>query len=220
MAELIAPKVVLWRHGQTDWNVVNRFQGHSDIPLNDVGHYQVNHAAKILAGMNPTRIISSDLIRAKQTAQALLDLTGLTLEVDPDLRETNGGKWEGKTGAENRAEDGVRFTQWLSGEDVAAGETGEKRSEVAARAMSAIERAVAGRNSVENETIVFVTHGGAARCLVGSMLNLPFDSWASLGGLSNACWSVLEKGNKSGWTLAEHNAGSIPEPVFGNETLG
>ena len=156
MTELIAPKVVLWRHGQTDWNVVNRFQGHSDIPLNDVGHYQVNHAAKILAGMNPTRIISSDLIRAKQTAQALLDLTGLTLEVDPDLRETNGGKWEGKTGAENRAEDGVRFTQWLSGEDVAAGETGEKRSEVASRAMSAIERAVAGRNSVENETIVFV----------------------------------------------------------------
>ncbi|MEY4968114.1 MAG: hypothetical protein RIQ73_813, partial [Actinomycetota bacterium] len=70
-------RVLLWRHGQTDWNIVNRFQGHSDIPLNDVGRYQVKHAAEILAGMNPTAIISSDLGRARATAQALADLVGL-----------------------------------------------------------------------------------------------------------------------------------------------
>ena len=66
-------RVLLWRHGQTDWNMVNRFQGHSDISLNDVGRYQAQHAAKILAGMNPTSIISSDLGRARETAQALAD---------------------------------------------------------------------------------------------------------------------------------------------------
>ena len=76
MSEKSKLRIVLWRHGQTDWNVENRYQGHSDIPLNQVGHYQVNHAAKVLAGMNPSRIIASDLIRAKQTAQALVDLTG------------------------------------------------------------------------------------------------------------------------------------------------
>ncbi|MEY4232936.1 MAG: hypothetical protein RL144_1136, partial [Actinomycetota bacterium] len=84
-------RVVLWRHGQTDWNVVNRFQGHSDIDLNEVGRFQAKHAAQVLAGMNPTAIISSDLGRAKDTAQALANLTGLKVEVDVDLRETNGG---------------------------------------------------------------------------------------------------------------------------------
>ena len=51
-------RVVIWRHGQTDWNIQSRFQGHSDIPLNKVGEYQANHSAKTLAGMNPNRIIS------------------------------------------------------------------------------------------------------------------------------------------------------------------
>lgn len=99
-------KVVIWRHGQTDWNIENRFQGHSDIPLNKVGEYQAREAAKVLAGMKPDRIIASDLMRAKATAQALADLVDLTVEINPLLRETNGGKWEGKTGPENRAEIG------------------------------------------------------------------------------------------------------------------
>ena len=209
-------RIVLWRHGQTDWNVENRYQGHSDIPLNQVGHYQVGHAAKVLAGMNPSRIISSDLIRTRQTAQALVDLTGIKLEIDPDLRETNGGNWEGKTGAQNREEDGVRFKQWMFGEDVKAGEIGESRTDVAKRARAAIERGIAEATG----TIIFVTHGGTSRALLGSILELPFEKWAALGGLSNASWSVIEPNSyiASGWTLVEHNAGSIPEPVFGNES--
>ena len=99
-------RVVLWRHGQTDWNVENRFQGHSDIPLNKVGEYQVAQAASVLAGLKPNRIISSDLIRAQATAAALADLTNLKVEINPGLRETNGGLWEGKTTPENRATQG------------------------------------------------------------------------------------------------------------------
>ena len=216
MSEIASVRLVIWRHGQTDWNVINRFQGHSDIPLNKVGEYQVTHAAKILAGMNPTRIISSDLGRAKQTAQALVDLTKIEIEIDPDLRETNGGNWEGKTDEQNKAEDGERFTKWISGKDVAAGEIGETRLQVATRARAAVDRALLKPTG----TIVFVSHGGAARCLLGSMLQLPYENWASLGGLSNACWSVLEPNHHvaGAWTLVEHNAGSIPEPVFGDET--
>ena len=91
---MVGNRIVVWRHGQTDWNKINRFQGHSDIPLNEVGKIQVTHAAQILAGMNPTQIISSDLGRAVETATALAALTGLTVSTHETLRETNGGLWE------------------------------------------------------------------------------------------------------------------------------
>ncbi len=129
-------RVVLWRHGQTDWNVENRFQGHSDIPLNKVGEYQVVEAAKVLAALRPDRIISSDLIRAQKTAAALADLTNIKVEINPGIRETNGGLWEGRTATENRASHGDLFAKWYEGGDEPAGVTGERRSDVAKRSGS------------------------------------------------------------------------------------
>jgi glucosyl-3-phosphoglycerate phosphatase len=207
-------KVLIWRHGQTDWNIVNRFQGHSDIPLNRVGEFQAKHAAAILAGMEPTQIISSDLGRAHNTAKYLSELVKVDVKIDQRLRETDGGLWEGKTGAENREADFANFVRWIDGEDLPAGTTGEKRSEVAARATAVIEEALAGK---KDQLLVITTHGGAARCILGSFLQLPLSHWGKIGGLSNASWSVLEETHK-GWHLAEHNAGSIPEPVFGEES--
>ena len=207
-------RVLLWRHGQTDWNIVNRFQGHSDIPLNDVGRYQVKHAAEILAGMNPTAIISSDLGRARATAQALADLVGLPVTTHENLRETNGGLWEGKTGKENRAEDFQNFIRWIDGDDNPAGTTGEKRSEVAARAVGVIMKELEGKT---DELLVVATHGGTARCVLGELLKLPLSHWGVIGGLSNASWSILERNTRQ-WNLIEHNAGSIPEPVYGEES--
>ncbi len=207
-------RVLLWRHGQTDWNMVNRFQGHSDIPLNDVGRYQAKHAAEILAGMNPTAIISSDLGRARATAQALADLVGLSVTVHENLRETNGGLWEGKTGTENRAEDFKNFIRWIDGDDNPAGTTGEKRSEVAARAVGVIMKELEGKT---DQLLVVATHGGTARCVLGELLQLPLSHWGVIGGLSNASWSILERNTRQ-WNLIEHNAGSIPEPVYGEES--
>ena len=211
-------QVVLWRHGQTDWNVENRFQGHSDIPLNKVGEYQVTQAAEVLAGLKPNRIISSDLIRAQSTAAALANLTNLKVEINSGLRETNGGLWEGKTGSENRATHGELFANWYEGGDEPAGVTGERRSDVAKRAVSVIEKETANFAG----TIVFVTHGGTVRSVLGSILKLPIAQWGVIGGLSNACWSVLELTKHrtgSRWYLAEHNAGSLPEPVFGDDAV-
>ena len=207
-------RVLLWRHGQTDWNMINRFQGHSDIPLNDVGRYQAKHAAEILAGMNPTAIISSDLGRARATAQALADLVGLPVTVHENLRETNGGLWEGKTGKENRAEDFQNFIRWIDGDDNPAGTTGERRSEVAARAVGVIMKELEGKT---DQLLVVATHGGTARCVLGELLKLPLSHWGVIGGLSNASWSILERNTRQ-WNLIEHNAGSIPEPVYGEES--
>jgi probable phosphoglycerate mutase len=211
-------RVVLWRHGQTDWNVENRFQGHSDIPLNKVGEYQASEAAKVLAALRPDRIISSDLLRAQSTAAALAKLTDIKVEINPNLRETDGGLWEGKLASENRASHGDLFANWYEGGDEPAGVTGERRSEVAKRAVSVIEKETANFSG----TIVFVTHGGTVRSVLGSILKLPIAQWGVIGGLSNACWSILELTKHhtgSRWYLAEHNAGSLPEPVFGDDAV-
>ena len=211
-------RVVLWRHGQTDWNVENRFQGHSDIPLNKVGHYQASEAAKVLAALRPDRIISSDLIRAQETAAPLASLTDIKVEINPNLRETDGGLWEGKLASENRATHGELFANWYEGGDEPAGVTGERRSDVAKRAVSVIEKETTNFSG----TIVFVTHGGTVRSVLGSILKLPIAQWGVIGGLSNACWSILELTKHhtgSRWYLAEHNAGSLPEPVFGDDAV-
>jgi len=211
-------RVVLWRHGQTDWNVENRFQGHSDIPLNKVGHYQASEAAQVLAALRPDRIISSDLIRAQETAAALAALTDIKVEINPNLRETDGGLWEGKLASENRATHGELFANWYEGGDEPAGVTGERRSDVAKRAVAVIEKEMTNFSG----TIVFVTHGGTVRSVLGSILKLPIAQWGVIGGLSNACWSVLELTKHhtgSRWYLAEHNAGSLPEPVFGDDAV-
>jgi probable phosphoglycerate mutase len=211
-------RIVLWRHGQTDWNVENRFQGHSDIPLNKVGHYQASEAAQVLAALRPDRIISSDLIRAQETAAALAALTDIKVEINPNLRETDGGLWEGKLASENRATHGELFANWYEGGDEPAGVTGERRSDVAKRAVAVIEKETTNFSG----TIVFVTHGGTVRSVLGSILKLPIAQWGVIGGLSNACWSILELTKHhtgSRWYLAEHNAGSLPEPVFGDDAV-
>ena len=211
---MVGNRIVLWRHGQTDWNKINRFQGHSDIPLNEVGKLQVQHAAQILAGMKPTQIISSDLGRALETAQALASLTGLKVTTHETLRETNGGLWEGKTGSQNRTEDFHNFIRWIDGDDNPAGTTGERRSEVASRVVGEILKNLEGKT---DHLLVVATHGGSARCALGELLQLPLSHWGVLGGLSNASWSVLQR-NPRQWNLVEHNAGSIPEPVYGEES--
>ena len=210
----MANTIILWRHGQTDWNVQNKFQGHTDIPLNLVGQYQVTHAARNVIDMKPTAILSSDLIRAEKTAQALADLNGLTINIDARLRETNCGRWEGLTGEEIRAIDHENLKEWSLGGDNPAGGTGDRRSEVAARARAAIEEFLGDR---DGETLIVATHGGTARAIIGSYLELPIPFWSRIGGLSNASWSVLSESPK-GWLLTEHNAGSIPEPLLGVES--
>ena len=209
-------QIILWRHGQTEWNLANKFQGHTDIPLNAVGEFQAQHAAPMLAAINPTMIIASDLVRAQSTAHELVKITGLEVLTDARLRETNCGNWEGLTGDEIRKVDLDNLRQWSMGGDNPAGGIGERRSEVGARGVAAINSALAGK---DNQRLVVATHGGTARTIIGTYLDLPIPFWSRIGGLSNAQWSILEESPK-GWLLVEHNAGSIPEPVMGEESGG
>jgi probable phosphoglycerate mutase len=189
-------KLVIWRHGQTDWNIQERFQGHTDIPLNKTGEFQVRHAAQKLIALKPTQIISSDLTRAKQTAAALSELTQIPVRHYPELRETNGGRWEGNLDSQSREMDHVNWVRWIAGEDIPAGGDGESRSMVGKRVKNFLDPFVARleeQDTDEEAVLVVVTHGGAARAIIGTALELPVASWQIYGGISNACWSILQR---------------------------
>ncbi|MGS2648474.1 histidine phosphatase family protein [Streptosporangium sp. LJ11] len=200
-------RVVCLRHGQTLWNVEHRFQGHSDIPLDETGVAQATRAASLLAALRPTMIVSSDLQRAFDTASALGRVTGLDVTVDKDLRERGGGQWEGLTREEISERWPREFTSWEA-------PGGEAVGDVADRVSSAVRRWAAEVDS--DGLLVVVSHGAAIRLGIARLMNLPQELWPALGGLGNCSWSVLEEARK-GWRLLEHNAGTLPEPVSSDD---
>ncbi|WP_274919242.1 histidine phosphatase family protein [Streptomyces sp. WZ-12] len=206
-------RLVLWRHGQTAWNLERRFQGSTDIELTDTGVAQARRAARLLAALRPDAIIASDLSRAMATAGELAALTRLDVTYDAGLRETYAGAWQGLTHDEILAQFGAEYTAWKRGEPVRRG-GGELETEVADRAAPIVLRHA---DKLPDEgTLVVVSHGGTIRTTIGRLLGLESHHWEGLGGLSNCCWSVLGEGAR-GWRLLEHNAGTLPEPVLGDD---
>jgi probable phosphoglycerate mutase len=201
-------RVVLWRHGQTAWNLERRFQGKTDIPLDETGIAQAERAARLLAGLRPTAIIASPLQRAARTAETLAALTGLPVSHDPDLMERDGGEWEGLSSSEIRERYPAEHAIWQP----PGGETSEQ---VAKRVGGALERAI---DTLPAEGVLVVaSHGAAIRLGMSHLLGLPQEVWERLGGLSNCSWSVLSEMRDGGWRLVEHNAGTLPEPVMSDD---
>ena len=200
---------MLWRHGQTVWNAERRFQGQTDIPLDETGLAQAERAARLLAALRPDLIVSSDLSRAASTAAALARLTGLEVVLDKDLRERHGGGWEGLNDAEIRARYPAEHASWSPPD-------GEPSPAVADRVAGALQR-IAGRLAEDegagaSRLAVVASHGAALRLGMSRFLGMPEDLFSVLGPLSNCSWSVL--GQRYGrWRLLEHNAGTLPEPV-------
>jgi glucosyl-3-phosphoglycerate phosphatase len=200
-------RLVLWRHGQTQWNVDGRFQGQSDIPLDALGEQQAERAARLLAGLRPDAIVSSDLVRAIATAAPLARLTGLTVTTDKDLRERFGGLWEGLTDTEIRTRYPAEHAAWMP-------PGGESSAVVAERAGAALERIAAGM--APGTLVVVVSHGAAIRLGAARLLGFPEDLWGAVGPLANCAWSVLGR-RRSRWRMLEHNAGTLPEPVLSDD---
>ena len=184
-----ATRIVFWRHGRTAWNAERRFQGQTDVPLDETGIAQAHAAARSLSRLAPARIVSSDLSRAQATAAALAELTGLDVRTDPGLRETYAGEWQGLTRSELEERFGDELSAWAAGSDVRPG-GGETRVEVADRVVDVVMRELALMEA--GRTLVVATHGGAARAAIGALLGLPPEHWAALGVLANCAWSVLE----------------------------
>lgn len=152
-------RILLARHGETDWNRVGRWQGHADPPLNETGRLQAVELAETLAGDGVVAVYSSDLSRASETARAIGERLGVEVVEDPALREIDVGSWSGLTREEVQTRFPEGFARWLDGE---IGHDGETREALTARVVRAIER-IAGLH--HGGTVVVVTHGGAIRAL-------------------------------------------------------
>jgi len=158
-SQVPSTRILLARHGETDWNRIGRWQGHADPPLNELGRRQASELAEQLAGDRVAAVYSSDLERASQTARVVGDRLGLPIVEDARLREIDVGSWSGLTRAEVEARFPEGFARWRAGE---IGHDGETREELTERVVAAIERIAEAH---AGETVLVVTHGGAIRAL-------------------------------------------------------
>ena len=146
--------ILLARHGETDWNLQRRVQGHSDTPLNNTGRAQALALAETLDDAAFDAVYARDLARALETARIVADRKGLEVKVMPELRERHFGTWEGLTDQEIFS----RFPQAKTGRWGDA----ETREEMHARVLAALRRIAAQH---PGGRVLVVTHGGPVRAL-------------------------------------------------------
>ncbi len=164
--------ITLWivRHGQTDWNVQKRYQGHSDIPLNASGEAQARQVGARLAAERLHAIISSDLQRAVQTAQAIAIHHPLTVQLESRLRESHFGVFEGLRYKDVIDQYRAMAEAWFADPERPP-QGGEKLSEVAARVSQAVDALIA--QTADNQRLLLVGHDGALRLLLCHLLEMP-----------------------------------------------
>jgi broad specificity phosphatase PhoE len=216
-------RLVLLRHGRTAWNAQRRFQGQADPPLDEVGRAQAYEVASFVAALHPELLVSSDAIRALQTAEPIAAACGLAVRPERRLRERSLGHWEGLTRDEVAARYPDEFADWIAGRDVSR-RGGESREQVAARALAAFDALP------DVQTAVLITHSATAMALSNALLAMSQDMHV-LGPLANCHWTELSVDGHDGhdgnaahhrlpWRVRGHNLGSpgavVPLPVRGD----
>ncbi len=187
-------RLVMLRHGQTEFNAGSRMQGQLDTDLSDLGRAQALAAAEVLAKRQPLLIVSSDLRRAYDTALTLSQHSGQPVCVDTRLRETHLGDWQGRTHSEVDAMSPGARIAWRD-DATWAPHGGESRIDVADRSLPLVAELVAAEPEwgadESDRPVVLVAHGGLIAALTAALLDLPVDSWPVLGGMGNASWAQL-----------------------------
>jgi broad specificity phosphatase PhoE len=200
--------VVLLRHGQTDYNVAGRMQGHIDSHLTETGVAQAAEVAPEIARLAPDRLISSDLARAADTAETVAAACGQSVKLDARLRETHLGEWQGRTVEQIEEAYPGAIAIWRSDPGWAP-PGGESRIDVVRRALPVVEELDEEFASPTDATAVLIAHGGLIAGLVCGMLALPTSVWPAIGGVGNCRWAVLaRRTDHPRWRLAGYNVGS------------
>jgi broad specificity phosphatase PhoE len=189
------------RHGRTEWNANRRFQGHTDVPLDDDGRAQATALGALLRGERIDAAVASDLVRAQETARLILGSRDLTPRLDPDWREMRFGEWEGLTWeqivAANPQLDGASGTSPKN--YTPAG--GEAFDELCARIARALERIVAELG--DGDVALIVTHAGPLHALLRVLLGEVESAQHSIRFLPASLTRFHRTGGA--WTLGEVN---------------
>jgi len=183
-------RLLLVRHGETDWNRDQRFQGQIDIPLNLTGEQQAHKAADFLSQVKIDKAFSSSMLRPKQTAEIILQKHPyLTLELTNLLKEISHGKWEGKLESEIEAEFVGELQKWQSTPESVQMPEGENLDDVWERVKIAWAQII---DAVPNgETAMVVAHDAVNKAILCQLFNLtPASFWAFKQG--NGCVSVID----------------------------
>ncbi|GAA1473130.1 histidine phosphatase family protein [Corynebacterium felinum] len=183
-------RLILLRHGQTEYNATRRMQGHLNTELSEVGYAQAQQAADFLATLNITRIISSDLNRAYDTACAVGDRLGVEVTKDERLRETHLGVWQARLREEVDSEFPGMRAYWRH-DPTWAPPGGESRIDVARRARPVVDELMREMDTWDDGTVLMVAHGGTISALTSSLLELDISQYKFFSGLGNTCWAQL-----------------------------
>ncbi|MDG4764823.1 histidine phosphatase family protein [Solwaraspora sp. WMMD406] len=207
-------RLIVWRHGNTDWNAADRVQGQTDTALNDLGRDQATAAAPLIAALQPDAIVASDLRRAADTAAALAALTGLPVRTDPRLRERYYGLWQGLTMPTIAERFPAEHARSRAG-DQSPGCEVESLDDLGKRVGEALQEAA---DATPGGTVVVATHGGAARQGCGYLLGWGAEILRTVAPLQNCHWTELRHDSVRGWQLRAHNIGvsgthDIPAPT-------
>ena len=164
-------KLLLIRHGKTDWNIEVRFQGLTDIPLNDYGHQQAAKTAARLKNWREAKVYSSPLKRAMQTAEAIAGSPVIPLD---GLTEISFGDWEGAHVSEIRKKDKKALDDWHRDGFFSIPPNAEPWEQIYKRVSEAVDVCIAG----EDERIIIVAHGGILRAAMVHLAKLdPHSVW-------------------------------------------
>lgn len=180
----------LVRHGQTDWNVIFRWQGHTDIPLNEAGRAQARRLGIRLRDIPFDRAVSSDSSRALETAQLALGSRDLTVEIDPSFREFNAGKFEGLTWDEIRTGYPEAVTGMNSDWFGYVFPEGESRGGMQTRAVAAFRKLL--EDGIGSHILV-ASHGMTVRGILHGLFPDLIDHPMSMKHVENTSLSIIKQ---------------------------
>ena len=195
-------EIILIRHGETEWNSQLRMQGHSNSALSAVGREQIQALGEWMKNVSFDHIYSSDSLRARQTAEAITQYSGDTLQFDQRIREKNLGVFEGLTSIEAREQHPEIYRLFKTGGANYVINEGESTQQVLDRALEFIEEI---RFKHSEQRVVMVTHGGFVKVLMKHTLGISIDGPTSFlikntgifGLVWNEKWMVSQMGGVS-----------------------
>ena len=175
------------RHGQTDWNVIGRWQGHIDTPLNETGQQQARALARRLVSWPIEAVLCSDLQRAQETAVILAQPHQLTPQPDPDWRERHVGRFSGLTSTESR--EAFPHIWEAAAKGILEPPQGEPFAQLAARMLGVYHRALAHHSG---QMVAVVSHGQAIHVLLAQLLGIPTTEYGRFSVRGNTGLSIVE----------------------------